>query len=143
MPPNGKPTGPRITRGVVSARLDGKAPEARKRAKRDAFIGAPKPARFNGHGFDIEILSVTPFGDDGIEIDARVSENGREVPLGNLLPFRIVNPPVLVPDGTKSTVAVPFGNGTTKDAQVDNLKEDIGAALEAIVAEHVRVVLNK
>ena len=142
MPPNGKPTGPRITRGAVSSRLDGRAPDERKRVKRDAFVAAPKPARFAGHGVEIEIVSVAPFGNDGIEIDARVFRDGAEVPLGNLLPFRIVNPPILVPDGTKSTVAVPFGNGTTKDAQVDNYREDVDAALRSIVAEHVRVNLK-
>lgn len=142
MPPKGKATGPRITRGAVSSRLDGKTFNQRKRVKRGAFVDAPKPGKFSRDGVEIEILSVVPFGDDGIEIDARVFRNGAEVPLGNLLPFRIVNPPILVPDGTKSTVAVPFGNGTTKDAQVDNYREDVSAALEAIVAEHVRVHLK-
>jgi len=134
---------PRLERGTVMAAINGKTPVERKRIKRDAFLAETTPGYFEGHGYGIEIVSVAPFGEDGIEIDARVFRNGDEVPLGNLLPFRIVNPPILVPDGTKATVDVPFGDGTTRRVEVDNYREDVSAALEAIVVEHVRAVMKK
>lgn len=52
--------------------------------------------------------------------------------------FRFVNPPIRVPDGTKSVATSPMGD----TFKVDNFKEDPNAALLQIVADAIKTVLK-
>ena len=48
--------------------------------------------------------------------------------------FRIYNPPIMVPDGTKQTVTI-----GVRGVEVDNFKEDAGAALREVIAHNIKL----
>lgn len=134
---------PKVTKGAVCAALEGKTARERGQIKAAALAARPIPARYAHGPIEVEILSLAPWGENGFEVTARVWRGGDELPLGDLNPARIAGDqiPILVPDGTRSEVEVPFGGGT-KVTTVDNFKEDLDAALRLLVGEHFRACVE-
>ena len=128
--------------GLVLDSLRNKTHSERAAIKAAAHVARSVNAHFWDGDLEIEFSKPSKFMETGIEVYARVWKNGQEVPLGDLNPIRIVNPPILVPTGTKSDVELALGSGT-KVAKIDNFKEDVSAALRSIVVTHLRTVLPK
>jgi hypothetical protein len=102
-------------------------------------VGA-KPRRNLGK-HDIEIVRIE-HDDDKVEVFARAwdSKTGEQVGFGadgtvDIERFVFVNPPVLVPDGTKRLVKDMDG----KDMLLDNFKEDVAGALDLSLADAIRL----
>lgn len=105
-------------------------PDAKARAsfkgQEIAKLGAQarQNVKFSGQDFDIEIVSMSKI-EGGLEVFARAwVPGGSQIGFGprgtiDIERFRILNPPIMVTDGTKRTVTV---NG--KDDEIDNFKED-------------------
>lgn len=90
---------------------------------------------YSRHGFDIEILEIgTEIG--LLKVIVRAKKNGQYVFVDN--PFYFVNPPILVPDGTKKTIV----NRVGQVVQVDNFKEDLVEALKEIVAQTLKLTVK-
>lgn len=92
-------------------------------------------------GIDIEVLDIKKSG-CGIEILARAFKGGLPVGFGNdgtveIERFRIFNPPVMVPNGTKKEIRYPFRHDVFL---VDNFKEDPKSAILTCVADIVRSI---
>lgn len=134
------PSQPSIKKGGLYDSLEGKSYIEKANLKCAEFCKR-KGKKFQKDNLEIVITNPILFGDEGFEVTAKVWKDGVEIPLGNKNPLRFINPPILIPDGTKSEIEIPFGN-ETKKTQVDNLKEDIDGALEFIVYEHIKVLLK-
>ena len=94
--------------------------------------------------YRIEILSTEPI-DGGVQVFARAwDKKGEPIGFGldgsvEIERFRIINPPIMVPDGTKRTVLGPDGT----EHQVDNFKEDPRAALLTSLEHIIKVKKEK
>lgn len=87
----------------------------------------------------IEITEITPI-DGGITVFARAYRNGKQIGFGpdgtvDIERFRIFNPPILVPDGTKLDVEI-----QGKKTKIDNFIEDAEEALMRSLEDTINVV---
>lgn len=95
--------------------------------------------KFSGADYDIEIVQTLAI-DGGVSIFARVwNPDGSQIGFGkdgtvDIERFRFFNPPIMVPDGTKSIIDI-----DGKDVEVDNLKEDPEQALFQSLAHTIKV----
>lgn len=94
-----------------------------------------KVKTFNRKGFDIEILELSQ-EDNRLKVIVKAKKDGVELFVDN--PLYFLNPPILVPDGTKRIVYDEDSN----PIQVDNLKEDLDEVLQEIIAECLRVTIK-
>lgn len=95
--------------------------------------------KFSGADYDIEVLSMNPIK-GGIEVLARAWNADGQVGFGkdgtiDIERFRIINPPIMVVDGTKKTVLI-----DGKSLEVDNFKEDAREALLSSLAHIIKTV---
>lgn len=93
------------------------------------------------YGVRVEIQSIESIP-DGIEVIARGWRNGQQVGFGKngsveWERFKIINPPILVPDGTKRSIPDPVFPGQT--FLVDNFKEDPNEAIRSVIAHNIKV----
>lgn len=112
--------------------LFGQTYEQRHRIKSIALAKIGAVEKFERYGFDIEILS-TVFVKDRLSVVLRAWKDGKEIEVNN--PFEYINPPINVPDGTKSEMAF-----AGKIFLVDNFKEDVDEALKIIVAQTLKLI---
>lgn len=134
---------PKPLPGAVELSLSGKGAPARRAIKAQALAAVGKVANFsatkNARTFDIELREAPVVVDGVLTVYARAKENGEAVGLGvrevEWERFRFVNPPVKVPAGTYREETI---DGQT--VQVENFREDAGAALREIIAHAVGVV---
>lgn len=90
-------------------------------------------------GYEIEIVSIVAI-EGGVEVLARAWQGGQQIGFGtdgtvDIERFRILNPPTLVPDGTKSMTS----NRRGVHAAKDNFVEDMEAALLFTLAATIDV----
>lgn len=124
-----------------------------KSAKEKANIKGTEIANLNltgeyieqKYGLRIEIQSISKI-EGGIEILARAWKDGKQLGFGadgsvEIERFRIFNPPIMVPDGTKSFVMVPHPI-TRVETLVErvNFKEDLSGALRESLAHTINIV---
>ncbi len=115
---------------AIKILLEGKSVEERASIKGSEIAKIGQLPRKSAGDFDIEIVSINPI-DKGVEVFARVwDSNGQQVGFGrdgsvDIERFVIINPPVLVPDGTKTVVVDSVG----QEKEVDNYKEDLEEAI--------------
>jgi hypothetical protein len=121
------------TLGKVGKELE-LLPDARARAdhKGKEIAKALRKQRHNLAKFDVEVVDVRPIP-QGVEVFARVwNKDGSQVGFGDgtidIERFRFLNPPIMVPDGTKGV------------NNVDNFKEDSEAALLQSLDHTISVV---
>ena len=92
--------------------------------------------------YQVQIKDLRAF-DEGVKYDARVFQNGKAVGMGRdgsveWERFQVVNPPILVPDGTKTEF------DTIKGKRLhDNYEENLEAALLADLAHTISVKQQK
>lgn len=91
---------------------------------------------------DIEITEIVPM-EGGITVFARAYKNGKQLGFGadgsvDIERFRIFNPPILVPDGTKRDIEI-----DGKQTQVDNFVENPEEALMQALTDTIKVLKPK
>lgn len=87
---------------------------------------------FSKKGFDIEILELGQ-ETNRLKVIVKAKKDGVELFVDN--PLYFLNPPIMVPDGTKRTEIDEHGNLI----ELDNFKEDLDEALQEMIAECLRV----
>lgn len=92
--------------------------------------------KFNRKSFDIDIIELSQEG-YRLKVVVDAKKNGRLLMVDN--PLYFINPPIMVPDGTKSTVIDEFGNSHDRD----NFKEDLDEALQEIIVECLRITAKE
>lgn len=98
-----------------------------------------KPKSVERGEITVEITEVAPM-EGGVTVFARAYKNGRQIGFGvdgtvDIERFRIYNPPILVPDGTKSDVVI-----DGRQTKVDNFVEDPEEALMQALLDTIRVM---
>lgn len=103
-----------------------------------------KNVKFSGADYDIEIVDMNPI-EGGVEVFARAwNPDGSQIGFGkdgsvDIERFRIFNPPVMVPDGTKTLTVDEDG----RDRLHDNFKEDAESAILLSLSHTIRVKKQK
>lgn len=95
--------------------------------------------KFHGADFDIEVVSMNAI-EGGVEVFARAWDANSQIGFGkdgsvDIERFIIINPPILVPDGTQTLTEDSDGNPRL----VNNYKEDLEAALLQSLASTIEV----
>ena len=93
------------------------------------------------YGLRVEVESISKI-DNGIQIFARAWKGKEQLGFGKdgsveIERFRIFNPPVMVPDGTKREV---WSDGQQAFVERDNFKEDPVAAIRQTLAHTISIV---
>src|SRR3990167_9105794 len=118
--------------------------DARERAKRKGEeihrLLKGKTTRHIGVDFDIEVVDSNPIP-GGVEVFARAwNKDGTQIGFGDgtvdLERFRFINPPIMVPDGTKTSKILEDGN----IVRLDNFIEDSEKALLLSLEHTISVV---
>ena len=124
--------------------LAGKTRDEKASIKSDAIVALNPVGQFTDavYGLTIEILSVGKI-EGGVQVFAKAWKDGIPIGFGSdgtieTERFRIFNPPILVPDGTKSTTTEKVGPNEIT-VQVDNFKVDPAAAVQQTLAHIVHV----
>ncbi len=125
----------------VSALLEGKSRDEQANIKSDAYaqlnlVGDYDDATY-GLRFEIQKLEKI---NGGIQVFARAWKNDHQLGFGpdgsvEIERFRIFNPPILIPDGTKHTETK-----QGQQIQVDNFKEDLPEALRITLGHIISIV---
>ena len=131
---------PILSGTCVKIDLKDKTPKEKKDAKADGIINCSTTGEYIKDGIRVEIQSISKI-EDGIEIVARAWD-GEQLGFGDGTVewerFKIYNPPILAPDGTKKAITIKGVEG-----EVDNFKEDPFDALQSTLAHIVKLVGKK
>ena len=127
-----------------------------KTAKEKSQIKSSEIAKLNHVGkftrgdLEVEIISLNTLqvGEQhGIELYARAWDKGEQIGFVDgtveIEHFRIFNPPILVPDGTKSLVERLNPKGELQEFEEDNYKEDLTEAVLQSLEHAIKVTTNK
>jgi hypothetical protein len=100
--------------------------------------------KFDKGGYEIEITSPIKKIDGGIEFYARAWKNGKPVGFGKdgtteTERFRIFNPVIEVPDGTKREIEATLPDGKKTKHLIDNFKEDLPNSLKRELAHIIKI----
>ncbi len=126
---------PKRTLGVVATAIADKTAAVRAIMKANALstCGIPKPYTYGDLTITIQEVAV----ERGLlRVIAKATVDGKGVFVDNPLYYQ--NPPILVPDGTFTTLAEII-NGQEVPRQVANFKEDLPAALKEIVGQTIEL----
>ena len=96
--------------------------------------------KFSGADYDIEIVSMKAI-DGGVEVLARAWDSQGQIGFGkdglvDIERFTIINPPIMVADGTKHT----FVHDNGREVLIDNFKEDLQEAILQSLAHTIGVI---
>lgn len=142
MEPDITPTPKRrkLTKGVLYDVLASMTPEERKERKGDEFAKLPRILRRQHPKFpNIEVSVSKPVKiPSGFEVTIQIWRDGVELDLSLENPFRFINPPILVPSGTRSLETTADG----KEAMVDDMEESLPKALRRVVEDAVELVIK-
>jgi len=125
-------------KGPLELLLESKDPEEIKKEKAKEFHKVSLTSIVDG---DVEITILNKkLKETGVEFIIAVKQNGLDVDLKDFNPFTIVNPPLMVPDGTfrKEMINGPDGQ---KEIEIENMKEDSEESLKQILVQTVRGVI--
>lgn len=117
------------TKGQISLALEGLSVTERQlyKAQELAKIGA---VNFTYEGIDVEIVSIEVYR-GALQLHIRASIGGTELMVDN--PVFILNPPIMVPDGTVHMEMTSAG-----EVEVPNLKEDPIMAMKQVIIDIVK-----
>jgi len=122
-------------KGPLELLLESKDPKEMKKEKAKEIHKVSLTSIVDGD-VEITILNKT-LKETGVTFNIAVKQNGLDVDLKDFNPFTIVNPPLMVPDGTfRKEMVTP-----TKEMDVENTKEDPEEALRQILIQTVRGVI--
>jgi len=128
----------------VKEQLTGKNQIEKANIKSTEIAKLDLRGQFTSGDYTIEITSPITKIDGGIEFYAKAwDKKGNPIGFGkdNLTEterFRIFNPPIMVPDGTKKNETITLG-GKEKVIEVDNFREDLGEAVKQVLAHTISV----
>lgn len=137
-----------ITAQTVSQELAGKSAgdKAQIKSHEISKIGAITKTKNTRYGVDIEVVSISEMT-RGVEVLVKAWDaNGRQYGFGSngkieTERVRIINPPILIPDGTTTTVEwVDPVTGDSYTHPKDNFKEDLPGALLESLAQTIRLI---
>ncbi len=125
--------------GRITDSLEGKNTEERATLKGAEIAKLGHVPRTRVGDYDIEIVSMNHIK-DGVEVFARAWDENGQIGFGkggtvDIERFRLFNPPIMVPDGTKTEIK----NALGESRLIDNFKEDALQALLLSLAHTVKV----
>lgn len=126
--------------------LDNKTFSEKSAIKSDAIIAAfdfSKPFKSSDGDLVVSVRSISKIR-GGVEVFASATRGGKPVGFGSdgtveIERFRYLNPPIMVPDGTKYTLTLGKGVGEHQEI-LDNFKEDPAKALTLCLFKTINLV---
>src|SRR3990167_6907639 len=133
--------------GAVSDQLNGKSYQQKVEIKSVAIVSKNFTGTFTIDGTTVEVQEITKIS-GGIQILARAWQDGEQLGFGpdgsvEIERFKIYNPPIMVPDGTKHTVEETLPNGRSISTEVNNYKEDPIAAIQQSLIHIIEISATK
>jgi len=110
----------------------------------DKIIKENITGMFEKEESSVEIIKINKL-EKGVEVFARVWEGEEQYGFGkdgsvDIEKFTIINPPILVPDGTTSKLTIKDFDGSDKIVDAPNLKEDPKQYIINIIIENAKIV---
>jgi hypothetical protein len=120
--------------GPIELSLVGKTPLERMIIRAQELNKLQPGASFILDGIEVQLLAPIRMNDEGTGVQfrlrARVVTTGVFLPMDN--PYRFLNPPVKIPNGTWRKVATDIG-----EVELENMEENPMAAMKRIVLDAV------
>jgi hypothetical protein len=121
------------TLGDIGDLID-KNPESKDGIKLTAFSELVLPFKFETKGGKVVVVDSIKVNEKIGALELFVLVDDKPWSGDGIMQF--INPPILVPDGTKSTITNEI-DGEKYELEVDNFKEDLDEALKQIVEQTI------